>query len=595
MNQVEVPVTAWVELPAAGERPAGRFIFRRPLDCWSASALDEVRHSLERVEEYQRQGCYVVGWVGYEAAPAFDRAMKTPPAGEIPLCWFAAFREYDSSLGDAQRKPTRPTVSLGISESDYLARVRRSLEHIAVGDIYQVNYTVRSGVDNLGDPLALFCDRIRAVPVPHAAFIDAGEWQIISLSPELFLRRGGNVIESRPMKGTAARRPSWDEDEAARLALEQSGKERAENTMIVDLVRNDLGRVCRSGTVHVPELCTASRFPTVHQMTSLVRGELRAGATLFDIFEALFPPGSVTGAPKIRAMEIIAELEPEPRGIYCGTIGLFFPGGDFECNVAIRTVEIQRRKSKTQGTADELSIVHRSWLGLGSGIVADSDPQAEWAETLLKGRFLTQEPPPEFSLIETLAWIPDEGFRNLDRHLRRLRNSAAYFGWTRSKSKIQNPESKSDVQKVRLIFSRGGALQMEFAPLDAWPSGGIRLYIYHEECVDPENVLLYYKTTVRGIYERAMAAARRMGAEDAVLVNSRGEITETTRANLLVKLNGEWLTPALTCGLLPGVWRELQLETGRCREAVVSVEDFSRADEIIVGNSARGEGGAGVL
>ena len=259
--------------------------------------------------------------------------------------------------------------------------------------------------------------------------------QIVSLSPELFIRKRGNVLESQPMKGTARREPSWVADEAARLALSRDEKNRAENVMIVDLVRNDLGRICKMGSVTVPELWHVDRFPTVHQMTSLVRGEVREDVSLFDIFAALFPPGSVTGAPKIRAMQVIADLEPEPRGIYCGTIGLFFPNGDFECNVAIRTIQCDGRRGglslRNPPVSDvPSSLTHPCVLGLGSGIVADSDPESEWQETLLKGNFVTQRPL-DFLLYETIRYevsppLQRGGLRggifcDLHLHLRRLR------------------------------------------------------------------------------------------------------------------------------------------------------------------------------
>jgi para-aminobenzoate synthetase/4-amino-4-deoxychorismate lyase len=338
-------ITAWLEVPASWGDPPRRFVFGEPEEVWRARELDQVRPALERVAAAQRKGLYVVGFLTYESAPAFDPAMSTPPAGDLPFAWFAAFQSPLATEGQPGgiQEPLvkRSSFKFQVSKDEYVSAVHRALEHIRSGDIYQVNYTVRAELE-VPDPFALFQTLLAAVPMPHAAYIDAGSAQMVCLSPELFSRKRGKILESRPMKGTARREPSWVADETARVALSRDEKNRAENVMIVDLVRNDLGRVCQMGSVTVPELWRVDRFPTVHQMTSLVRGELPDGVSLFDIFAALFPPGSVTGAPKIRAMQIISELEPEPRGIYCGTIGLFFPNGDFECNVAIRTLQGMR-------------------------------------------------------------------------------------------------------------------------------------------------------------------------------------------------------------------------------------------------------------
>jgi para-aminobenzoate synthetase / 4-amino-4-deoxychorismate lyase len=621
-------IRAWIELPASGSDPARRLVFGPPRSEWRAETLADVRPALARVAEIQAAGRCVAGFISYEAGPAFDAALRTPPKGNLPYAWFAAFEGTlnspplapPSELGGRPNASTSP-LSFRTSEAEYLRCVARALEHIRAGNIYQVNYTVRAELALRHAPLTLFRDRLAAVPMPHAAYLDGGDFAVVSLSPELFLRRRGSVLESRPMKGTAAREPDWRGDEAARRRLAASPKERAENTMIVDLVRNDLGRVCRAGSVTVPEWCVVHRFPTVHQMTSLVRGELREGVTLWEMLAATFPPGSVTGAPKVRAMEIIRDLEPEPRGVYCGTVGVFLPGGDFELNVAIRTVEIRRSQipnpkseppsvpSSEWGDADEDSRVpppapplkrrgeaDSASLGLGSGIVADADPAAEWRETVLKGRFLSVAALPDFSLIETLAWTPAEGFRNLHGHLRRLRRSAEYFGWNLKLEDVvaelrkiapPSPPVNGGELRVRILLNWGD-VEVQTVPLEAWPGRFASLHIYDTEPVDPRDVLLYHKTTARAVYERALAAAHAAGADDAVLVNARGEVTETTRANLFVRLDGQWLTPALGCGLLPGIYRECWLADGRGREAAISVDDLRRVEGIVMANSARG-------
>jgi aminodeoxychorismate synthase component I len=369
--------TAEIHVPASWGRAARCFRFGDACATWQAETPAEVPESLARVEEAQEKGLYVVGVLRYEAGLAFDRACVTLWDGLAPLGWFAAYR---AALPNAETSPpaATPAVACAARESreHYLRGVARIIEHIRAGDVYQVNHTIRADVALAGaDPYQLFLWLCERHPVPHAAFMRGGPASVVSISPELFMRRRGNMLESRPMKGTAARVASREKDGEARERLGRDEKDRAENLMIVDLVRNDLGRVCETGSIQVPRLWTVESYRTVHQMTSTVRGRLRQETRLADIFRALFPAGSVTGAPKVRAMQIIAACEREARGAYCGTLGLFFPGGDFECSVLIRTIEIPHEHE--YGT-----------LGLGAGIVADSDPEQEWRETQLKGRFL---------------------------------------------------------------------------------------------------------------------------------------------------------------------------------------------------------------
>ena len=607
------PVTAWIEIPSSWGDPPRRFVFGRPLETWQATRIDDVFTAVERVSLAQRSGCHVVGFLSYESAPAFDPVMVTPPTGDLPFAWFAAF---DSPLLEAptsvHARPQTPYPSFLTEEAAYVSAVRRALAHIRAGDIYQVNYTVRAALE-IADPYALFQSLLAAAPMPHASYLDTGQVQLVSLSPELFLRRRANILESRPMKGTARREPSWLADEAARIALSRDEKNRAENVMIVDLVRNDLGRICRMGSVSVPELWRSDRFPTVHQMNSLVRGELREGVSLFEIFAALFPPGSVTGAPKIRAMEIIADLEPQPRGTYCGTIGLFFPDGDFECNVAIRTVE----------THASPSALKSSILGLGSGIVADSDPETEWHETQLKGKFVTLQPR-DFILYETIRFdqvkpevdgqanesgrasphLPrPSSYQDLHSHLRRLRQSCLYFGKSfplreiirhlrELKSELGNSPArvKLDLQITSgtpdstLFLIKTHVIRENLS----WPADGMKVMLSGLR-LDPEDFRLYHKTNLRPEKYEELEKARALGASEVLFLNTRNELCEGALSNLVLKIDGEWLTPALSCGLLPGTWREKQLACGRLREAILKLEDLYRAEEIRMGNAVRGE------
>lgn len=577
---------AWIELSADAGRSASRFRFDHPERVWQADDVSGVRAALDEVEAQQRAGRFVVGFIAYEAAPAFDPAFRVLTGGTLPLCRFAAFDPAAETVplpGTAAAAPvslTEPVV--GLSPHDYAAAVRRALEHIRAGDIYQVNYTVRAHASLSGHPYELFRTLQAAAPVPHAAYLDIGAAHIVSLSPELFLRRRGDMLESRPMKGTAARRPSWETDEAARLALAADEKNRAENVMIVDLMRNDLGRICRPGTVTVPELWTVARFPTVHQMTSLIRGQLRADVTLWEIFAAAFPPGSVTGAPKIRACEIIAELENTPRGVYCGTIGVFFPDGDFECSVAIRTLT----------AVPEADAAFTCSLGIGSGIVADSDPAAEWQETLLKSEFVRRRPQ-QFSLYETLRYESGCGYRDLAAHLRRLRQSCRYFcrpfPLRKILAELRALRASMHGRTVRLRLDLDGESVSLLSSAEnlAWPPH-LTLMIAAER-LDPADFRLYHKTTQRPEKYTALQQAQGLGAAECLFLNNRGELAEGAISNLFVKIDGQWLTPAVACGLLPGVWREKQLKAQRCREAVLTLTDLRIADEIRIGNAVRGE------
>ncbi len=673
MEQAATP-TAWVELPASGRDPARRFVFDRPLSVWQADTLPEVKPALERVTQEQQAGHYVVGFLSYESAPAFDAAMITPPPGPLPYAWFASFDGQSPSVyggakgGDSSFKfqvssfPTSsliPHLSSLTSRDEYVAAVQAALSHIRAGDIYQVNYTIRAsispgfsggtkgGESDLDFGFSSFLSLLAAAPMPHAAYIDTGEARLVSLSPELFLRKRGRLLESRPMKGTAKREPSWAADETARRALSQDEKNRAENVMIVDLVRNDLGRVCKMGSVAVPELWRVDRFPTVHQMTSLVRGELRDEVSLFDIFAALFPPGSVTGAPKIRAMQIIAELEPAPRGIYCGTIGLFFPNGDFECNVAIRTIQtychsghraslrsagVQNPDDRSEDQQPGLSL-----LGLGSGVVADSDPETEWQETQLKGDFVTLQPR-DFLIYETIRYdrspsvhggarggdssfkFQVSSFLDLHLHLRRLRQSALYFNRPFPLREIIHHLRKLQLTlgeapaRIKLNLSvsppftegREGVdssfkFQVSSFPVSSlietqvirefllWPDGGMTLML-SDLRLDPEDFRLYHKTNLRPEKYVELEKARALGGTEVLFLNTRGELCEGALSNIALKIDRQWLTPKLSCGLLPGTYREKQLASGRWHEAILTLDDLKRAEEIRMGNAVRGEG-----
>ncbi|HYW10081.1 MAG TPA: aminodeoxychorismate synthase component I [Longimicrobium sp.] len=557
--------------PRRGARSFSFGGFRRVL---RADRVDEVAGVLAEVEAATAAGLHAAGFVAYEAAPAFDPALVTrPPAPGAPLAWFAVFAERRDET------PDEPVGDFHLGEweaatprAEYVARVGRIREWIAAGDTYQVNYTLRLRAPFHGDASALYRRLCGAQRSAFCAFLDLGGHAIVSASPELFFRWRDGELELRPMKGTRPRGRHAAED--ARLAAEllSSPKERAENLMIVDLLRNDAGRIAEVGSVRVDRLFEAERYETVHQLTSTIRATTPPSTRLGDVFRALFPCGSVTGAPKVRTMGIIAEVEDEPRGVYCGAIGFASPG-EAVFSVAIRTLVIDRA-------------ARRAEMGVGSGITWDSDAAAEHRECLDKAAF-TRRAPNDFALLETLLHEPVAGFFLLDEHLARLERSAAHFDFRFDRREILRRlhavVSPDQALRIRLLLDRAGAITVGAAPLDAAPSP-VRLGLAAEP-VDSREPLLFHKTTRRDVYNRARAA--RPECDDVLLVNERGELTESTVANLVLHLDGALLTPPLDSGLLPGVFRAHLLRRGIIHERVLTLADVERARGIYLINSVR--------
>ncbi len=542
--------------------------------------MDEVIPALQDLEAtVETDRLVAVGFFAYEAAPAFDPALSVRADGAFPLLWFGLFDppQQVSQLPAPAAGPDcgwawEPTVTPG----EYRRAFDAVMERIRAGDTYQVNYTYRLRHGAAGDPWDLFLRLAQAQDPPYGAFLDTGDWVVCSASPELFFRLDGERIASRPMKGTAPR-GRWSADDRRRARnLRRSPKERAENVMIVDMVRNDLGRIACTGSVTVPELFALEAYPTVWQMVSTVAARTRA--PLADILAALFPPASITGAPKARTMQIIAGLETTPRRIYTGAVGFIAPGRTAQFNVAIRTALIHR----PTGTAE---------YGVGGGLVWDSRAAAELEETRVKARVLRGRPRPEFELLETLRWTPAAGGYLLDLHLRRLAGSAAYFGFAldpaavRAAMRCATAGLPPAPHRIRLLVARSGAVRIEAAPLLRTPHTVLRLALAPEP-VDPADPFLYHKTTRRDVYEAALRACP--GAPDALLHNPRGELTETTIANLVVKLRSALYTPPLACGLLPGTLRQHLLRCGRVRERVVRIEELAACETIWRVNSVRG-------
>lgn len=550
--------------------------FTDPVDVVSVHALPDVLPSLRAIEaRVNGEGLHAAGFISYDAAPAFDRALAARTGRNGPLLWFGLFRAAEVIAPPPAAEPSAPlTWTPSISREDFDVAIARIKTHIADGDTYQVNYTFRLGARLDRSPWTLFRELVQAQNADYAAFINTGALAICSVSPELFFSLDGRTLTSRPMKGTAPRGRSSEEDTARAEWLHTSEKNRAENVMIVDMIRNDIGRVADVGTVSVADLFHVARYPTLWQMTSTVTGETDASVT--DILAALFPCASITGAPKARTTDIIAALETTPRGVYTGAIGYIAPNRHAQFNVAIRTVTIDTRTDLAE-------------YGVGGGVTWESDASDEYEECLTKARVLTERQPP-FHLLETMRWSPAEGFVLLDGHLARLQASAHYFGVPVDAANIRDVLARAaatfddSTRIVRLLIDHDGWARCESEPLVALKEP-VRLMLARSP-VHSRDIFLYHKTTNRALYDRARLACP--GADDVVLWNERDEVTETCIANIVVDIDGELFTPPLTSGLLPGTYRAVLLARGDVRERVITVDDLARCRQIYVVNSVRG-------
>jgi len=553
--------------------------FRSPEQIVTATRLDDILPALRQIEAaVNARGWHAAGFLSYESAPAFDSALCTHPVSEFPLLWFGLYQQPEVLQ---LPEPDFQACSLGevissVSQSEYERAILRIRQHIHSGNTYQVNYTLRLRCPFSGDAWHLFLAMVRAQPGGYSAWIDAGRWAICSASPELFFRLEGDRLTCKPMKGTVQRGRTLEEDQALSEWLRHSEKNRAENLMIVDMIRNDLGRVAEVGSVHVPRLFEVERHPTLWQMTSTVTARCRQ--PLVDVLTALFPCASITGAPKIRTTRIIADVEPDPRHLYTGSIGYISPGRAAQFSVAIRTAIVDRL---------ELCLEY----GAGGGIVADSSSEEEYSEALLKARILTERRP-DFSLLETMLWTFQDGYFLLEYHLQRLRRSAVYFDYPldledlRRRLAAQARAYGSARQRVRLLVDRGGGLEIDSAPLPETEAGAppVRVRLAAEP-VHSTDVFLYHKTTCRVVYE----AARQLcpDCDDVLLWNERGELTESCVANIVVEMEGARLTPPVDSGLLAGTFRAWLLEQGAIREKVVKVEDLGKCTRLYLINSVR--------
>jgi para-aminobenzoate synthetase / 4-amino-4-deoxychorismate lyase len=570
-------------------------LFTNAVRTIAAANLDEIPELFRQVEEALAGGLSVAGYVGYECGYHFERfdGITTAPS-DLPLAWFGVYRApaiYDHATGRLEGAWDLPVmehvaeevpecfaehVDLTIAKEDYCAKIRAIKQYIAAGETYQVNFTDRVCVATKLSADQAFRALLQQQPVAYSAFLNVAGHHILSLSPELFFRIEGDRIVTRPMKGTMRRGLDVVEDEEAALRLQRDEKNRSEHVMIVDLLRNDLGRICAMGSVRVEDIFSVERYETLLQMTSTVAGRLRRGLSYYEIFKAMFPSGSITGAPKIRTMQIIHEMEQTLRGIYTGAIGYISPNGSSTFNVAIRTLVLRDGEAR---------------MGVGGGIVADSEPSDEYRECLLKAEFLMR-PPRDFQLIETMLW--DGDFFLLSMHLDRLESSAEYFSFSCDRAAIAAQLIDASISfqlerryRVRLLLSATGNVTVtatQQAP--DTPTGYIRL---SSERTSSTNVFLRHKTTQRKLYGNQYSEAQASGFDDTIFLNERGEVTEGAISNIFIRRAGRFLTPPLSSGVLPGVFRRHLLETvAGTEEQVLTLPDLESADAVFLCNSVRG-------
>ncbi len=550
--------------------------FSDPVEEIEVSLLKDVLPTLAKIEQrVEQEGLYAAGYLSYEAAPACDDALQTHASNDFPLLRFGLFAKVEQiELPAASEAVPLPDWQPQEGADPFSSKVNEIREAIARGETYQVNLTFPLRSRFTQNPWEFFLQLVQGQQASGAGFLQSERWAICSVSPELFFRREGKHLTMRPMKGTAPRGRTLAEDRRLAKALLESNKNRAENIMILDMVRNDLGRLAPPGEVKTEKICALEKYPTVWQLTSTVTA--CSEANLAETFQALFPCASITGAPKAQTMQIIKATEEQPRNIYTGTFGWLAPGRQAHFNVAIRTLLIDRQHNVAT-------------YGVGAGITWDSHSHEEYKECLAKAEVL-KRPLSDFALIETLRWAPEKGYFILAEHLARLQASAEYFDFSFSDEQViehllkvaENFPLKP--QRVRLLLHKDGFLESTYLPLSATKSAPVKIRLAADP-VNTENTLLYHKTTRRQLYERCLAEAK--DADEVVLWNERQEITECCTANLVLELSGALLTPPVNSGLLPGSYREYLLSRGVLKEQVLSIDDLRNCSQIYLINAVR--------
>lgn len=550
-----------------------RLRFTQPIKELIAKELNQVEAVLQAVNDYQAKGFYVVGYVSYEAASAFDSHFQVSShrlAGEY-LAYFTVHDQVQTEDFPLTYAPVdlpnqwKPNIS----KERYDEAIADIKSQIRQGNTYQVNYTLELSQRFKADAWKIYQRLMVEQGAGYNAYIAYDDKRILSVSPELFFKRFGNTLVTRPMKGTTARKPQFKADLEAKAWLAADFKNRAENMMIVDLLRNDMGRICRTGTVKVYKLCDVEQYRTVWQMTSTIEGELDPSTSLLQIFQALFPCGSITGAPKISTMAIINRLEERPRGIYCGTIGICLPNGRAIFNVPIRTLQMQG---------------DQAYYGVGGGITWDSQAGDEYEETRQKSAVLTQVSPP-FALITT-AKVEKGQIKFYNEHLKRLKEAAQYYEYPYHQATLEDQLSKllrnleQETYRLKINLTKSGKFILDCQILEDLPKSFQKAILVKQEDKDSQSAFAYFKTSYR--------PHRQPAQQEQIYHLSDGRLTETSIGNLVLEVDGEWVTPPVSLGLLDGIYRRHLLETGKVTERVLTLADLKAATAVYACNALRG-------
>ncbi|BBA08871.1 Aminodeoxychorismate synthase, component I [Streptococcus oralis subsp. tigurinus] len=558
-----------IDFKALGER----YIFTQPIKELKTRDLAEVTDLLAQVESYQEQGYYVVGYVSYEAAPAFEEKLavhKAPLLAEYLLYFTVHDRVETSPIPLTYEEVNLPSKwREQTSAENYEKAISQIHHHLRQGDTYQVNYTVQLKQDLSANPFAIYNRMVVEQEAGYNAYVEHDEMAMISMSPELFFEQNDRELTTRPMKGTTQRGLTDQEDLAQASWLEQDPKNRSENMMIVDLLRNDMNRISEVGSEHVERLCQVEQYSTVWQMTSTIKSQLREDVDLVAIFRSLFPCGSITGAPKIATMEIIKDLEPQPRGVYCGTIGLLLPNGRRIFNVAIRTIQLHRGKAI---------------YGVGGGITWDSTWESEYREVHQKAAVLYRKQA-RFQLITT-GKISQKQLLFEDQHLERLTKASRYFAFPfdpeelrqKIEEECQACDSHQDY-RLRISLSKSGEMEVSRQILSPLSPSFYKAKLFLQEA-DLNQSFTYFKTTHRPHLS--------LGEREIIYHNAAGELLETSIGNLVLKINGKLYTPPIRLGILPGIYRQHLLETGQVKEKIMTLADLNQAEAVYGCNAVRG-------
>lgn len=548
--------------------------FKDPLNIITTNKIDEVIPCLQAIQKAVNNGYYAAGYFAYEAAPAFNGLLAVHETNDIPLVWFGIFEEPIKAEHDAHADFSCSSWEPNVSKPTYYKAIDQVHNHIKQGDTEQVNYTIRMQSTFNGDPFSFFKQMEEGQSANYAAYLNIGSHTIMSASPELFFQLEDNVITTKPMKGTVERGKTYEEDKQFAQWLYHSPKNRTENELITTLIREELEKLARPGTVETTKKFEIEKYPTLYQMTSTVSATVSPDYDMVDIFKVLFPAGSITGSPKQKTMDIIHDLETEPREVYCGAIGYFTPDHDALFSVPIRTVLLDNE-------------THSLEYGVGGGITIDSDKEEEYQEVLTKAKLLTRQRTP-FELLETMGLI-DGQWLVKDLHLKRLKDSAEYFDFTLPleaiEEKLTNLKQTHPTGnfRVRLVVSRDGTFDTTIQSFS--PNNDKRLIRLADHPIDKNNIFFYHKTTHRSIYEEHQSDDSTYF--DTLLFNDSGELTEFTTGNLVVNLDGKLLTPPVSSGLLPGTYREKLLKDGKITEQRLTKSDLDHAKDIWFINSVR--------